>query len=252
VPFGVCLYRYYFGFYTPDGTEIQTISHQVGGPPASAQNFVAATTSFDSADHPEAIGQPLVIRLGKDQDGQAHYHDIVVQSRPTATATGAASFCSAQTTSAGFCGATGTTRPVQVGDTTQGGTTPVGGADSHCVNPGNTGNMGGGTNGYGQGTGQPLTPGESVTMHLQVCVDHQDDIYFQDNRIWFQYGGHGDPRRLPCRDARRRGRRRYTARHFRPFGLHDWHIVSTRPGRTTGFCHAYWLRGDADDRRKER
>jgi hypothetical protein len=83
---------YYFGFYTPDGTEIQTISHQVGGPPASAQNFVAATTSFDSADHPEGIGQPLVIRLGKDQDGQAHYHDIVVQSRPTATATSAASF----------------------------------------------------------------------------------------------------------------------------------------------------------------
>jgi hypothetical protein len=33
-----------------------------------------------------------VIRLGKDQDGQAHYHDIVVQSRPTATATSAASF----------------------------------------------------------------------------------------------------------------------------------------------------------------
>ena len=92
----------------------------------------------------------------------------------------------------------GTTRPVQVGDTTQGGTAPVGGADSHCTNPGNTGQLDG-TNGYGQGNGQPLTPGESTTVHLQVCVDHQDDIYFQDNRIWFQYGGqysatgtHGD------------------------------------------------------------
>ena len=190
---------YYFGFYTPDGTEIQTISHQTGGPPASAQNFVAVSTSFDSADHPEVIGQQLVIRLGKDQEGQAHYHDVVVHTRPTATSTAATSFCSAQTTSAGFCGTGGSTRPVQVGDTTQGGTTPVGGADSHCVNPGNSGQSTGGTNGYGQGTGQPLTAGESVTLHLQVCVDHQDDIYFQDNRIWFQYGGqysatgtHGD------------------------------------------------------------
>jgi hypothetical protein len=41
----------------------------------------------------------------------------------------------------------------------------------------------------GQGTGTTLTAGEVVTVTLQVCVDHQDDIYLQDNRIWFQYGG---------------------------------------------------------------
>ena len=190
---------YYFGFFLPDGTEVQTISHQRGGPLASAQNFVAVSTSFSSADHPEAAGLPLVIRLGKDQAGQAHYHSITVQSRPTATATAAASFCSAQTTSAGFCGTSGSTRPISVGSTTQGGTTPVGSADSHCVNPGNSGQSTGGTNGYGQGTGSNLTPGAVVSFHLQVCVDHQDDIYFQDSRIWFQYGGqysatgtHGD------------------------------------------------------------
>ena len=47
----------------------------------------------------------------------------------------------------------------------------------------------GATNGYGQGTGTTLTPGAVVTVTLQVCVDHQDDIYLQDGRIWFQYGG---------------------------------------------------------------
>ena len=179
---------YYFGFYLPDGTEIQVISHQTGGPPASAQHFVAATTYFNADDHPEAIGQPLVIRLGKDEDGQAHYHSVTVHSVPTATSTDAPAYCSAQTTSAGFCGGTGSARPHQIGATSLGGTAPIGGADSHCVHAGNTGNTGG-TNGYGQGTGSNLAAGETATFRLQVCVDHQDDIYFQDNRIWFQYGG---------------------------------------------------------------
>jgi len=131
--------------------------------------------------------------------------DCLLCGQAGATVTAAPTYCSAQTDSAGFCGQAGTTRPVQVGDTTLSGSAPVGGTHSHCVHSGNTGNVGG-TAGYGQGAegtlagcsmadhgctqvGSDLAEGETVTFHLQVCVDHQDDIYFQDHRIWFQYGG---------------------------------------------------------------
>jgi hypothetical protein len=123
---------YYFGFYTASGTQLAVMSHQIGGPPASADHFVSASVTFDAADHPEAIGQPLVVRLGKDQDGQAQYHSVTCQQTPTGISTTAGSFCSAQTTSAGFCGASG-----QNQECTQSTNDPT---------HGNTG----GTNGYGQ------------------------------------------------------------------------------------------------------
>jgi hypothetical protein len=172
---------YYFGFYSSSGQEITTISHQTGGPPASAQHFTSAVASFNADDHPDAIGQRVWIRLGKDQEGQAHYHSVTVQMKPSGGSTAAASTCAAETTSAGFCGQTGTSTSC-----TQ---------SSNDPNHRNTG----GTDGYGQGTGSSLPTTSSTSFTMQVCIDHQDDIFFQDNRIWFQYGGqysatgaHGD------------------------------------------------------------
>ena len=45
-----------------------TISHQVGGPPASAQAFVAATATFNAADHPEVPPPP---ELQEQHTGQS-------------------------------------------------------------------------------------------------------------------------------------------------------------------------------------
>ena len=78
---------YYFGFFlglptNQNGgfyTEAAIISHQTGGPPTSAMASVPATVSFNSADFPSMVGQPVTIRLGKDQDGQVSTHK---QSRP--------------------------------------------------------------------------------------------------------------------------------------------------------------------------
>lgn len=42
--------------------------------------------------------------------------------------------------------------------------------------------------------GTPVPPqvwgtGASATFQLQVCVDHVDTLFFQDDRLWFQYSG---------------------------------------------------------------
>ena len=31
--------------------------------------------------------------------------------------------------------------------------------------------------------------GSSASFNVRVCVDHMDTLYFQDDRLWFQYGG---------------------------------------------------------------
>ena len=30
---------------------------------------------------------------------------------------------------------------------------------------------------------------DATTFNLRVCIDQQDDIFYQDNRLWIQYGG---------------------------------------------------------------
>ena len=96
--------------------------------------------------------------------------------------------CAANTRSAGYCGLSGNGRPISVGD--HPGNRPIGSTDNHCVNQGNTGRKGGGNAG-GKGNGEHLKPGKQASFNLQVCIDRQDSIFFQDNRIWIQYGGTG-------------------------------------------------------------
>ena len=36
---------------------------------------------------------------------------------------------------------------------------------------------------------QTLPPTKDMKLSIQMCIDHIDDLYFQDSRIWLQYGG---------------------------------------------------------------
>jgi hypothetical protein len=77
----------------------------------------------------------------------------------------------------------------------------------------------------------PMTWGGAVTadFRVRICIDHQDDIFFQDDRLWIQYGGqysaagtHGD-----CPD-------RYRGRAY--IGSAQWDITALADCTPGGHC----------------
>jgi hypothetical protein len=116
---------------------------------------------------PMAI-QPFLVRVHDFPGAIVTALSPTLQMMPTGASTSAGSFCAAATTSAGFCGQSGSQVNCVYPSTGNGNTNCNTETGVGC-NP-NTG----GVNGYGQGTGSNLATTSSTSFKMQVCIDHQD------------------------------------------------------------------------------
>jgi len=68
---------YRMGLYAEDGSLVQEVAAGVNGAPdTSGSQYIVTHMSVSAADHPDAVGQILQLRLMKNKGAQGHYHYI--------------------------------------------------------------------------------------------------------------------------------------------------------------------------------